>query len=376
MKKTILIVSFSEISKDPRVKRQISVLNDRYDVVVFGYGSPPSEKCKFHSIPSKNMGIIKKLFIRFLMIFRAYESAYWINDAVKYFYNNSRFEKFDIIIANDLSSVPVAIEISQGRPIHGDLHEFSPREFEERFLWRISVKGYYNYICKKYLNELASITTVCQGIADAYSNFYKNNIEVTYNSPRYRDINPSRTDPSVIKLVHHGAALRSRQLENMVKLMDFLDEKFVLTFMLVPSDVAYFKFLKSLSKKNKRIKFVDPVSTDEICNALSIYDIGVYFLKPNNFNNEFSLPNKFFEFIQARLCLATGPSVEMKYFIDKYGVGSTCDDFTVQSFADMLNSLSTEDIDMCKLASHNVAYELSFDAQASTFSKKIDDLAA
>lgn len=372
MKKRILIVSFSEICKDPRVKRQISLLNNQYEVVVFGYGLPPSEHCKFICIPTGREGLLNKFYIRILMIIRAYKFVYWRNNSVRYFCENALKEKFDMIIANDLFSLPAAIKISSGRPIHADLHEFSPREFEERFLWRISFKGFYHYICKNYLKDVNSITTVCKRIADEYANFYDKNIEVMYNAPRYKEIVPSYTEKNQIRLVHHGVALRSRKLENMINLMEFLDERFFLTFMLVPSDPIYYNFLRSMSKNNNRIKFIDPVPTDKICETLSYYDVGVYLLEPTNFNNEFSLPNKFFEFIQARLCVAIGPSHEMKSLVERYNFGVVSEGFLPSSLGEKINSLKSTDVQFYKNNSDKAARQLCLEDASRKFLAIID----
>jgi uncharacterized UPF0146 family protein len=56
------------------------------------------------------------------------------------------------------------------------------------------------------------------------------------------------------------------------------------------------------------------------------------------------LPNKFFEFIQARLAIAIGPSPEMAAIVKEHDLGVVADDFTPQALAAKLNALTVDDI--------------------------------
>ena len=56
------------------------------------------------------------------------------------------------------------------------------------------------------------------------------------------------------------------------------------------------------------------------------------------------MPNKFFEFIQARLMVAIGPSPEMARLVKQYDLGIIAKDFSPQEMAKSLNSLSKEQI--------------------------------
>ncbi|TSE31334.1 hypothetical protein Ttaiw_01508 [Tepidimonas taiwanensis] len=124
------------------------------------------------------------------------------------------------------------------------------------------------------------------------------------NAAEYRDLQPSEVQEGRIRLIHHGAINRSRQIERMIDLMDFLDERFSLDLMLVNNDAKYFGELRERAGRNPRIRFVEPVPFQEILSVLNRYDIGVYLLPFSNFNNRHALPNKFFEFVQGRLGIA------------------------------------------------------------------------
>jgi hypothetical protein len=58
------------------------------------------------------------------------------------------------------------------------------------------------------------------------------------------------------------------------------------------------------------------------------------------FNLKYILPNKFFEFIQARLAVAIGPSVEMKRLVKEWDCGIVAANFEAKSMAAEINRLT------------------------------------
>ncbi|MBA3286203.1 MAG: hypothetical protein H0U27_14260 [Nitrosopumilus sp.] len=83
---------------------------------------------------------------------------------------------------------------------------------------------------------------------------------------------------------------------------------------------------------------------DDIIRIISSYDIGLFLLPPVNFNYTYALPNKFFEFIQARLCIAIGPSEEMKKIVETYNIGIISEDFSAYSLKKVFLSLDKDQI--------------------------------
>ena len=167
-------------------------------------------------------------------------------------------------------------------------------------------------------------------------------------------------------MVHHGGAVRSRRIENMIDIMAYLDKRFSLDLILVPSDPHYLNELKNRAKGMSRVRFLSPLPMTSLPEQLNSYDLGLYLLPPNNFNNRYALPNKFFEFIQARLAIAIGPSPEMGKFVNEYGFGVLAEDFSPKSLANKLNQLTREQIARYKTLSHAAARKLSFEANTET----------
>lgn len=371
--KKILIVSFSPIRSDPRVMRQIRLLENQYLLTVAGYGPKPDANIAYIEISQPIKNIPTKLFFALKLAVRLYEHYYWNLPNVKQLTQKVESQSFDLIIANDINTLPWSIKNKKNAKILTDAHEYSPKELDDNLLWRIFFKNYNEYLCQRYLSKADAMLTVCQGIAEEYAKNFFVKPSIVFNAPKYQNLSPSNTVKN-LKLIHHGSSARARHLELMISMMDDLDERFTLDFMLVETDAAYMRELKRLASKNPRIRFVTPVKMEEICKKLNDYDIGVYILPPDNFNHEYALPNKFFEFIQANLAIAIGPSKEMATLVKKYSCGIVSESFAPESLAKALNSLTHTDIARFKVASSMAAQELSYEASAKVLLEEVKTL--
>jgi hypothetical protein len=110
----------------------------------------------------------------------------------------------------------------------------------------------------------------------------------------------------------------------------------------------------------------------ELVSMANAYDVGLFLLPPNNLNRRYALPNKFFEFVQARLAVAVGPSPEMAALVRRHGLGVVAADFTPEALAAELNSLDADQIAGFKLASDAAACELSAERNAEAILSAID----
>ena len=215
------------------------------------------------------------------------------------------------------------------------------------------------------------MSTVCQGIADAYAGEFGIDVPmVILNAPSYQHIVPGAVDKARVRLVHHGAAMADRRLEVMIDMLALLDDRFTLDFFLMTDFRGGIGYRDELMKRGNalglggRVVFRDPVRTEKIPSTINQYDVGVYPLKPRCLNEELALPNKFFEFIQARLAIAIGPSKEMARLLRKHDLGVVAEDFSAEAMAKAISSLSVKDIRGYKENSDDAAKALSYDAQA------------
>lgn len=303
-----------------------------------------------------------------------YDRMYWTKSK-KEAYKILCKHKSDLIIAHGIDALPIASKLCEesGAKLVFNAHEYYPREFEENEEWRRNVQPYYHHLCKMYLPKVNLFINVSENIRMEYvKNFNVDSIILT-NAADYSDLNPTICNRQ-IKIIHHGAALRSRNIELMIKTAELLTENFKLDLMLVPTDYSYLQELKELVRNNNKVSIVDPVQFNEIVSFLNNYDIGLYILPKSNFNNEMALPNKFFEFVQARLMLAVSPNPEMSQIIKKYDLGVVADDYTPESLASAVNKLTSEKINYYKNNSHSAASFLNSKINADLLLKSINEL--
>ena len=160
----------------------------------------------------------------------------------------------------------------------------------------------------------------------------------------------------------------------MIRMMDHVDERFTLDLMLMPLDSQYFERLRREADQRPSVRIRAPVPFERLIPETAAYDIGVYILEPSSFNLRHALPNKLFEFIQARLAVAVGPSPEMRAIVDQYGCGVVGQDFEPRSLAVKLNALSGESIAELKSRSHHAAFILSAETNSRRLLADFDAL--
>ena len=273
-----------------------------------------------------------------------------------------RNKSYDWIVIEDLKLLPFACRVKGKSDILFDAREYYTRQFEDHPLWKLLELPYRNYLCQNYLDKCEHILTVSEGLRSQYHKEYKVNPIVVRSTPLFESIKVKKT-AFPIRLVHHGNANENRNLSKMVDVFLKLRDHFTLDFYLTGNQTEIQK-LKCLTAKYPRIKIHKPVPSELLIKTLNSYDIGFYYLLPNGFNLKHCLPNKFFDFIQARLPVAIGPSPEMKALVREYDCGFVANEFSIQSMVNTLNNLSISAIDIAKENSERAAEELCWEKES------------
>jgi len=374
MKQHILVISFSPLHSDPRVRRQLFALSEAgYDLTAAGYTNPKISGVEWWPVRIKAKTMGGKLFAASklkLGLFESYYRAlYPVRSMIQQWREHANMN-FDLVIANDIEALPVALKIAGDAPVFFDAHEYSPKEMNT-WTFRLLLEKFRHWQCRNYLPKAAAMSTVCQGIAELYHDNFGVNPFLIFNAPRSSRLEPSPVLRKRLRMVHHGCAARSRGLETMIAMVELLDDRYELHFYLVASASSHSKYLGELkdaaAKFGRRVVFYDPVESDRIADEINQYDIGVYPLKPESVNDNLALPNKFFEFVQGRLAIAIGPSPEMARLLRKYDLGVVADDFSPEAMAEAISSMTETDIWKYKQNADKAAKELCFDAQAPVF---------
>ena len=367
------VICFSPLHRDGRVQRQIHALKSICSVTAFGFTDPHIDGVRFVSIPNRPGTIFElawklgeKLLRGLLLKTGCFEDAYRIHRPVRATLRELSNHNFSLIVANDINALPVALMSRGSARVLYDAHEYSPRERESSFIWTYMFSRYVDYLCRYWLPQADAMTTVSAKFSQEYFSEFGVQPAIVLNAPWYHSSPYISHGGNTIRMIHHGGAYRVRCLENMIDAVTRLDDRFRLDFMLIDNDSGYLSELRQRASSDARIAFIPPTSPDEIVTTLSAYDIGLHSLIPHSFNARHALPNKFFDFIQARLCLAIGPSPEMKRIVEQYGCGVVADDFTAEALASTLRALDREKVEACRRAADVAAADLCYERSEQT----------
>lgn len=354
----ILIIAYPSLKKDPRPYRQIKNLYKNHELHCVG-DSESGLEFSFYKLEKYKFYL--EIFRIFLLKFGLYELYYW-DKFKKKILNSLKNQDFDLVVAHEIRLVPLALKIAKNSPVILDAHEYSPKNFDDSWLWRFFIKKYYTKLCIDNLPKVDKVLTVSPGIVDAYKKNFNTQTVLIKNACEYAaNLIPSKLDPDLIKIIHHGNVSSSRRLELLIEMMKYLDNtKYQLNLMLVSGASTNF-YLKKLKyqAKNLNIVFLNPVKREEIVPFCNQFDIGVIFLPPTNFNLKYCLANKFFEMIQSRLALAIGPDIEMSKYVKKYEIGMIAKDWSAFSLANMIRSTPLSKLIYYKDQSNKYAKDLS-----------------
>lgn len=368
----LLILAFSAIHRDARVLRQVRLFAERYEVTTCGYGPPVAGPVRHVRIPDELVSWHKS---RALLLQRRYAAVYARNSVVRHLTAVLSRGAYDVVLADDIDTVPLALWLSPPGGVHADLHEYAPRENEQSWRWRWFVAPYVRWQCSRFLPRVDSVTTVGEGLAREYRREFGIEATVVVNAAPLAHLRPGPVSEP-IRLVHSGNAQRNRSLELMIDAVEAASRPVTLDLYLMPNDAAYLEELRARADQNPAITIHTPVAPAELPRALNAYDVGVFVLPPVTFNYLWTLPNKFFDYVQARLAIIVGPSPEMAELVRDHGLGSVTAAFTASDLTEALDRLDPGEVAKAKRASDAVAGRYSAERQVHGWAHAVDALAA
>lgn len=366
----LLIISFSTIEADARVLKQVRRLSEEFEVHTVGYGAAPAGAVSHVRIPD-DFPIWR--YARAKVLLRRYRSAYWSNPAVAHAAKALNGTSWDAVLANDVDAVGLALAQDSAHGVHADLHEYAPRQKEDVTRWRLFVAPFLRWMCRRFVAKADSVTTVGQGIADEYLREYGIRAGVVTNAAPYAELEAAPVG-APLRLVHSGAALRDR---NIMAILDAVDSSIAdvrLDLYLTPNDPAFLDEVRARAAGSPNIELHDPVPYAALSSVLNAHDVGIHLLPPVNFNNTWALPNKFFDYVQARLGVIIGPSPEMARVLRDHGFGAVADGFGADDLTRVLDGLSAERVAEWKRAAAAAAPELSGEQQTELWVRAIQNL--
>lgn len=367
-KKNLLILTYSYIEIDTRVNRQILTLAENYNITLLSYGKADGKNVEHIELPRKNF--VNRIVVLLWLLLKNYEKSYWKSSENKFVKQIKLLNKFDLIICNEIDTLPLAVSLFKNCPIYLDLHEYAPLELENSLLWNIIYRKYKHYLCKKYLKYPKVISTVSKMIADKYqSEFEVKNIKVIKNTPLYENLSVGLINHN-IKLLFHGSASPERKLIKLIRILKRLDSRFTIDFYLYKQKVWYYYFVRIYSYFSQ-VQIHKPVPMESLSKNANSYDLGLIVYNNENFNVSAAMPNKLFEYIQGRIGVIVGTSSALKEFVEINKNGIYSEDEDLNDLAAKINALTIQDVIKYKKISNEIASQFCWEQEQKELQKCI-----
>lgn len=366
-----LLINRDNALKSPRSIRFIECLEKLYNLQLYSLSfGDPTQSTSRHKIvervsPSR-WEQIRRFFFKFIGKFE--KAIYRSED--KLFRDALSSSQADIIICQSLDLLPYVFQDLPKAKVIFDAREYYPSQGEDSWKWRFLFQKLYIYLCQTYLPACDAVLTVCKPITDLYKAYFNVECTILPSMSMYHDLKPSPVSSNEIRLIHHGSCAPSRKLEKMIDLISFLEPRFSLTFMLINDDLVYLQELQKYVKDKyleNRINFRQQVDFKQIIPILNEYDIGLCCYPSLNANIQLCLPNKFFEYIQARLMSIISPSPAMADYVNNYDLGYVAPSFEIASLAPQINALTSAEIMHYKKNAAKAAAVLSAETATQDF---------
>lgn len=371
MTHTILIAGkdFS-FAYEPRIINQTDALKTRFRLI--GLGSKTNENMNRFYVFRSSRFIERFIKLTTLLgspvrffLFKMYLSA-----RIGFLKN----EPVDLVIANNLDNGVIALLL--GRPFVFDSHEYLIGQMNENNWWWRMENSYYKYVLAKILAASALVTAEGERVIEKYRSQFTipcDNFLCTPNTPKYHNITPAQQGSGPITFIHHGLASPRRGLDFFIHIFGQLPQDYRLTLMLSNTSHPYYKELVAKAAPYDNISFAPPVPYADIVSEISQYDASLVFFNSNNYHHKFmTVPNKFWESLQARLPVVVSAASAMADTVEKYRAGFTCEGSTVQDFVHCIQKISRERITECKRNIQENAFLFSAESWYPKYVSKVD----
>jgi len=352
--KRIIISVTNDISTDQRVlKVAYSCHTNGYDVLLIGRLLKKSIPL---NLPFKYRRL-KFIFNRSALFYAAYN--------IRLFFL-LLFSKVDILLANDTDTLLanfLASKIRRKKLIF-DAHELFPEVPE--LVHRPKIKRVWEKIEDWIFPHLKYCYTVCQPIADYYSQKYKIDMQVVRNVPyRSKPVKEKLLNYSDRKIIIYQGALNiGRGLEWVIDAMPLV-EKAVLVI-IGDGDIAdeLKKRAKKLNLSNK-VFFLGRISGSELHKYTPSADLGLCLLEDRGLNYYYSLPNRIFDYIHAGVPVLATPFPEIANIVKTHNTGILIDRNDPEYLAAILNDFFTKGFDTSHFG--EVAKRFCWEEEEKTF---------
>ena len=271
----------------------------------------------------------------------------------------------DLLIVEDITLLPFACDYKRHFPscqILIDLREFYPLEYENDCQWLLGLGRLFKHLCETYLPYVDLALSVSEGLCERYRYDYGIECEVFYSLPPYYPLSPHFTPKTNIKILYHGFISPDRSSFELLdlgrKLLE-LGNTYKLFVMALSNQKGFLESFCDQAQEIPTLEVLPPIKMQDIIPFSASFDIGLIPFKPTTFNLSHCMPNKFFEYLQARLCIVSTPLEDISKFLKQYSFGVCSNGSEVDCIFQTLSNLSPSLIDTFKMHAHQNALQWS-----------------
>lgn len=327
MQKVILSV-INDLSTDNRVhKVATTLINNNYEVTLVGRKLPNS----FDLERNYSTHRFSLLFTKGPFFYIEYNIRLFVY---------LLFKKADILVSNDLDTLLAnyMVSVIRSKKIIYDSHEYFTEvpELQNRKI----VKKIWLLLEQFIVPKLKRTYTVSESIADILNQKYNADFKVIKNFPNYienrKQLNIFESDKKII--IYQGALNVDRGIELVIKAMKFIDN----AIFVIIGDGDITQHLKNLANSEgvaEKVSFIGKVPFEKLSSYTQSADLGISLEDDSNMNYHYSLPNKLFDYIQARLPVLVSNLPEMKKIVQDYNIGQVLMSREIENVASIITNM-------------------------------------
>lgn len=340
--RTVSLTVINDLVTDQRLHKISTTLQKSgYKVILIGRKLPDSiDLQRDYSTVRLNL-----LFKRSVLFYAAFNfRLFWF----------LLFKKTDILVANDLDTLPANFLVSRlkNKPLVYDSHEYFTEVPE--LIHRKGVQSVWKTIEKLLLPNIKYAYTVCDSIAKVYNEKYKVNFSVIRNLPFFRTEKRAGEPEEIPELVqrfkfglhkkiiiYQGAINAGRGVDYAIRAMQYVEN----AVLIIAGSGDLFSQMQQLTgtlKLYDKVIFTGRLPFSELLKITPYADVGISLEENRGLNYYYALPNKLFDYIQAKVPVLTSPFPEMKAIVEKYQIGLTIRQHGPKHIAEQLTLMTKE----------------------------------
>lgn len=234
------------------------------------------------------------------------------------------FSRADIFLSNDLDTLPAnywASKFRRKKSVY-DSHEYFTEVPE--LIGRSGTQKIWKRIEKRLVPRIKNAYTVCDSLANIYSEKYHVPFKVIRNVPLRNQENVSKDEvelPNDKKIILYQGSLNiGRGLEQVISAMKFIENA---VFLIIgEGDIS--ELLKVLAEKEgvaQKVIFIGRIPVEKLTLYTKCAHLGISLEENRGLNYYYSLPNKIFDYIQSGVPVLASGFPEIKKIIETYKVG-------------------------------------------------------